>query len=76
MLRIDFCSKEVQNAIYDVSNSNYPDKFAFEKAISDYLLMQGDFEIGKGKYGSLINEMKCRVFEPIHYEELQELIIG
>ena len=76
MLRIRFCSLEVQNAIYDVSNSNYPDEFAFEKAISDYLLMQGDFNIDNGKYGSLIDGMKGRVFEVTYWEELQELIKG
>jgi len=76
MVRISFCSLEVQNAIYDVSNSNYPDQFGFEKAISDYLLMQDDFNIDNGKYKGLMDGMKGRVLEVTHWEELQELILG
>ena len=76
MVRISFCSLEVQNAIYDVSNSNYSDQFGFEKAISDYLLMQGDFNIDNGKYKGLMDGMKGRVLEVTHWEELQELILG
>ena len=43
--------------------------YGLEKAISDYLLMQGEFTIGSGKYGYLIDAMECEVFDIKHWGE-------
>lgn len=41
--------------------------FGLEEAISDYLLMRGEFEIDKGKYGWIADNVQCEVYDIKHY---------
>ena len=43
--------------------------FGLEEAIRDYLLMDGEFEIGKGKYGWIADGMQCEVYDVVRYDE-------
>jgi len=43
-------------------------EYGLENAISDYLLIQGEFDVDKGKYGWIINLMECEVFGFRHCE--------
>jgi len=40
--------------------------FRLEEAIRDYMLMDGEFEIGKGKYGWIADDAQCEVFDIKH----------
>ena len=43
--------------------------FGLEEAIRDYILMDGEFEIGKGKYGWIVDNMQCEVWDVRRYDE-------
>lgn len=42
--------------------------FGLEEAIRDYILMDGEFRIGTGKYGWIADNMQCEVFDIKHCE--------
>lgn len=44
--------------------------FGLEEAISDYLQQQGEFLVGTGKYGYIVDRMECEVFNIKHWEDL------
>ena len=43
--------------------------YGLEEAISDYLLMKGEFEIYKGKYGFIADDAECEVYDIKHWGE-------
>jgi len=43
--------------------------YGLEEAISDYLLMKGEFEIDKGKYGFIADDAECEVYDIKHWGE-------
>ena len=43
--------------------------YGLEESISDYLLMKGEFEIDKGKYGWIADDAQCEVYDIKHFGE-------
>lgn len=38
-------------------------EYGFEKALIDYLLIQGEFDVESGEYGWLVDGMGCEVYD-------------
>ena len=64
---IDVDELNVKEYFWSRVEYNHEVGYGLEKAISDYLLMQGEFAIGSGRYGYLIDAMECEVFDIKHW---------
>lgn len=61
---------------YEQIRINSEASYGLEKAISDYLLLQGEFLLTddkdselNGEYSDLIDDMECEVFSIVHWED-------
>ena len=59
--------KDMQEYFYEEIRKQGCCEFGLEEAISDYLLMKGEFKIGEGKYGWIADDAQCEVWDVKHF---------
>ena len=58
--------KDMMKYFYSEIKKQGECNFGLEEAIRDYILMDGAFNVKTGKYGWLINNMQCEVYDIKH----------
>jgi len=67
ILQDEIDDKDMMKYFYEEIRKQGSCDFGLEEAISDYLLMKGEFEIGKGKYGWIADDAQCEVWDVKHF---------